>query len=212
MSNLEELNELLNFFQIAPEQEIPESHLEQAGISLKETPSQSYNKNEKWRGKYKMVGKEPTTPGTWQMPTSGGLLSAHNSPVVLSPGHFHSGIDIGGEKGQPIKAIGPGVVSKTWTESNNKLGGNSLLIKHNNGITSYYAHLDSVNVRPGEEVGPETTIGSLGNSGVLPGGGRLSPHLHMQIKINNQDIDPFSIIGKPINVEAAIKNTLMKLS
>ena len=146
------------------------------------------------------------------MPTTGGLLSTFNAPVLLNPGHHHVGIDIGAAKGTPIYSIGPGEVTKVWNESNNKAGGNSIYIKNINGISSYYAHLDSVNVSPGDTVDGSTIIGTVGSTGVLPGGGKLSPHLHFQVKINANDIDPLSIIGKPINVEAAVRYVFKKLA
>src|SRR5271157_1095413 len=182
---LSEINQLMDYLQL------PEisNDLSEAGINL---PKQE-EKSDKWKGKWDYIGNKQTPEGTFRLPTSGGLISRHGTEVLANPGHSHMGIDIGSEKGQPVYSMGPGIVEKTWTEANNKLGGNSIYIKHNNGISSYYAHLDSVNVRPGQNVDENTQIGSVGGTGKSPSGGHLSPHLHFQVRINGQDINPLDI-------------------
>jgi murein DD-endopeptidase MepM/ murein hydrolase activator NlpD len=222
MSDLEELNQLLNYFQISAEpedkQKIPESHLEQAGIHLKETPNQNYNKNEKWKGKYNYLDREKeTNDNLFRLPVSGGLVSRHDPGLVNDTHpHGHMGIDIGAELNSPVYAAAPGIVTRIYNEQDNPAGGNAITIKNNDSpkITTYYAHLNSVNVSVNEHVDQNTVIGFVGHSGGISNGKRrgISDHLHFQTIINGSNIDPLSIIGKPINVEAAIKSTLKKLS
>lgn len=119
----------------------------------------------------------------------------------LRPNHFHSGIDIKsktGGVGQPVLAAADGYIDRIKVQASGY--GNVLYIKHPNGYTTLYAHLDrfaphieryvreqqykrerfevelappdgSLRVRKGEE------IGKLGNSGSSSG-----PHLHFEIR------------------------------
>jgi len=217
MSNqLEQLSQLLDYLEvpntISPQDE---SKLEQAGFAFNKPKEE--DKSGKWMGKYKLLKRDDSVPDneTYKLPVSGGLVSRFD-PNLKSETHPHGhpALDLGSEKGTPVHSMGPGIVAKIFNESNNPSGGNGIYIKHPNGITSYYAHLDSVNVKPNDRVSSDTIIGTVGNSGGIEHGKRrgLSPHLHWQVKINGHDIDPLSIIGKLINVEAAVKETLRKLS
>ena len=187
-------------------------------LHLKENPSQNYNKNEKWKGKYNYLDREKEANNTvFRIPVSGGLVSRHDPGLVNDTHpHGHMGVDIGTELNTPVYAAAPGIVTRIYNEQNNPAGGNAVTILHNDSpkITTYYAHLNSINVAVGDHVDQDTVIGSVGHSGGISNGKRrgISNHLHFQTMINGSNVDPLSIIGKPINVEAAIKTTLNKLS
>lgn len=66
-----------------------------------------------------------------------------------------------------------------------RLGGNIVSIDHGNGYLTKYMHLDGVNVKDGQQVGPDDVIGLLGMSGRATG-----PNLHYQILKNGRPVNP----------------------
>ncbi len=101
---------------------------------------------------------------------------------ILGRIEFHSGIDIPGYIGAPVKATASGrVLSAGWT------GGYGLVIvvEHQNGFRTVYAHLDKFLVRPGNEVVKGQIIGHCGSTGLSTG-----PHLHYEVRYNNKPINP----------------------
>jgi murein DD-endopeptidase MepM/ murein hydrolase activator NlpD len=75
--------------------------------------------------------------------------------------------------GEPMYAVTSGTVRI----SHSSLGGNSIWLRGDNGISFYYAHLSDYNVGPGR-VSQGQTIGFNGSSGNAAGG---APHLHFEI-------------------------------
>lgn len=99
---------------------------------------------------------------------------------------FHSAIDIVVNKGTPVKATSEGIVADTGY---NSVFGNYIIIRHDNGYQSLYAHLSEVSVRQGSRVSQSATIGRSGNTGQSTG-----PHLHFSIFKNGQALDPLKLI------------------
>ncbi|MBL7783135.1 MAG: M23 family metallopeptidase [Saprospiraceae bacterium] len=124
----------------------------------------------------------------------------------LRPDHFHAGIDIksvNGRVGQPILAAADGFVSRIKVQASGY--GNVLYVKHPNGYTTLYAHLDrfapeiekyvrenqyvqetfEIELKPEDNRFPVKKgqeIGKLGNSG-----GSSGPHLHFEIRNSTTD-------------------------
>jgi len=108
--------------------------------------------------------------------------------------HGHWGVDYGNiPKGTSVFSIAPGVVLDS---GNSKLGGNYVKIDHGNGVQSYYAHNNKVNVSKGDEVGFNTVIAFAGATGNAAG----SVHVHLEVKVGGTKIDPKQIIGKPVKM------------
>ena len=115
--------------------------------------------------------------------------------------HFHEGIDIDSDS-KEIYAAESGTVESVNTGCGNcyynsetdksdescfKCGqsyGNYVLIDHGN-FKSLYAHLEQVNVNIGQSVNKGDVIGLMGSSG-----SSTSPHLHFEIRVNNQQVNP----------------------
>ena len=110
--------------------------------------------------------------GTWAWPT--------NIPYVITSkwgwrwGKFHEGVDISGTgHGSPIYAANDGIVEASRYHS---INGNYIVINHNNGYYTIYAHLAKLSVKEGEIVSIGQKIGTMGSTGLSTG-----PHLHFGI-------------------------------
>lgn len=94
----------------------------------------------------------------------------------------HDGTDISARHGTAARATAKGVVKKA--EYMNYLG-NTIVIDHGNGINTVYAHLSTMNVRPGQAVDRGEVIGRVGSTGRSTG-----PHLHYEVHLNGRPVDP----------------------
>jgi len=99
---------------------------------------------------------------------------------------FHTGIDIRGKKGEKIYATADGVVLKSFRNGGY---GNYITIDHGNGYTTAYAHLHKYLVHKGDRVTRGQVIGLVGNTGRSTG-----PHLHYEIALNNNTINPHNFM------------------
>ncbi len=98
-------------------------------------------------------------------------------------GRTHTGTDICGDVGDPIKAADNGIVITAEYQTNGY--GNIIIIDHQNGTHTWYAHLDSIGVKEGETVEKGYVIGTLGNTGYSTG-----PHLHFEVRENGTPVNP----------------------
>lgn len=100
---------------------------------------------------------------------------------------FHSGVDISGNIGDPIYAALDGVVI-----SAEQLGarGKYIVIKHKNGLETWYMHLNGMLVSSGEKVSKGQKIGLLGSTGRSTG-----PHLHFQVVKQNKTVNPLKYVN-----------------
>jgi len=100
---------------------------------------------------------------------------------------YHPGIDIIGFVGQPIYPVDQGQVIEVEYQ---RWGyGYKVLIDHQNGFKSLYAHLNSINVQPGQQIGKQEAVASVGLTGWTTG-----PHLHLEIWQNDKPIDPITVL------------------
>lgn len=96
---------------------------------------------------------------------------------------FHNGIDLAGTIGQVIAAPADGIVTNVSTSAT---GGNQLIIKHDNGFTTGYAHLQRSAVAVGQRVTTAQVIAYIGNTGASTG-----PHLHFTVRdASGQYVNP----------------------
>jgi murein DD-endopeptidase MepM/ murein hydrolase activator NlpD len=100
----------------------------------------------------------------------------------------HRAIDVGSWNGSPVKAADSGYVAIAGGGWNGGYG-NYVVVDHGNGYISLYAHLNSVFVRPGENVVRGQQLGTVGNTGNSTG-----PHLHFEIRYQGVPRNPFSFL------------------
>lgn len=105
-------------------------------------------------------------------------------------GRVHQGIDLRAPGGSSIYPIAAGVVTAVRPDPK---GGNTVNVKHSNNMTSYYAHMGTINVHVGDSVDTNSVLGTVGASGNAKG----FPHLHLQVWRGGQLIDPASVISVP---------------
>jgi murein DD-endopeptidase MepM/ murein hydrolase activator NlpD len=106
-------------------------------------------------------------------------------------GKVHPAVDFRAPGGTSIYTIAPGVVTNVRTDPK---GGNTVNVKHDNGYTSYYAHLGTIKVHQGDKVSFDSQLGTVGDSGNAKG---TVTHLHMQVWHNGTLIDPGTLFSIP---------------
>ena len=111
---------------------------------------------------------------------------------------FHKGVDLAADYGTIVHAAAAGTVVSAGYEEGGY--GVKVDIDHGNGYHTWYAHLSSVSVQPGQHVYKGQVIAASGNSGFSTG-----PHLHYQLMLNGTPIDPTPFLhGVPSNVLASL--------
>lgn len=100
---------------------------------------------------------------------------------------FHKGLDIAADKNSPIATIADGTVLTADSDSSY---GHYIVIQHEYGIQSLYAHCEKLLVRQGDTVAAGDRIALVGETGDADGF-----HLHLEILVDGSCIDPQTIIG-----------------
>lgn len=122
--------------------------------------------------------------GDFAWPAVGGQITSHYGPRW---GSHHDGIDIAGVSNRSILAADNGTVE--FAGYHNGGYGNKVIINHNNGYKTVYAHLASIDVQVGQTVPKGTTIGVMGTSGRSTG-----VHLHFEVFRNGSTINPVNVL------------------
>lgn len=98
----------------------------------------------------------------------------------------HSGVDISTNSGVPIKAPADGIVVKAnWASGY----GQVIYVSHGYGYSTRYGHLSKIAVKAGQKVKRGDTIGYVGSTGRSTG-----PHLHYEVRVNGQPVNPLEYI------------------
>lgn len=121
--------------------------------------------------------------GDFAQPTVGGYISSRQGQRW---GRLHKGIDIARPSDRTIKAADNGVVvSAGWDGGY----GNKIVIDHQNGFRTVYAHLSSIQVKVGQTVPKGSSIGIMGSTGNSTG-----VHLHFEVYQNGNLKNPLNYI------------------
>ncbi len=118
------------------------------------------------------------------IPRNGGI----NSPFGPRWGTMHKGLDIHLNRGDAVKAAMPGKVR--YAQFNTGGFGNLVVLRHANGLETYYAHLTDIKVKPNAWVEAGAVIGTGGNTGAEWSG----EHLHFEMRYLDRAFDPLLII------------------
>ncbi len=101
-------------------------------------------------------------------------------------GASHTGLDFAGPLGTPIFAAESGFVEYAGVMTEY---GNVIIINHNASVSTRYAHMQGFTVSTGQQVVKGDIIGYVGATGRVTGA-----HLHFEVRINDQAIDPLKVL------------------
>jgi murein DD-endopeptidase MepM/ murein hydrolase activator NlpD len=138
------------------------------------------------------TGTATAPAGPVQGESSSGMIWPVNGPItspfceVRAWESCHPGIDIGVPSGTPIHAAAAGTVAIAGPESGY---GNYTCLDHGGGISTCYAHQESISVSVGQQVSQGQVIGISDCTGLCFG-----PHLHFEVRVNGQVVDPMGYL------------------
>ncbi len=104
--------------------------------------------------------------------------------------HFHTGVDMSAPLGTPVRAAADGVVVAVGHGATGY--GNYVIIAHGSGIATLYGHLLQTTVAVGQKVLGGQLVGLEGSTGYSTG-----PHLHFELRVNEQVTDPMPYLPVP---------------
>jgi murein DD-endopeptidase MepM/ murein hydrolase activator NlpD len=107
-----------------------------------------------------------------------------------TPRSSHSGIDISAPMGSRVRASNSG---KVVLASDLYFSGKTVIIDHGLGVFSYYCHLSKFSAKREDTVNRGDVVGLVGSTGRSTG-----PHLHWGFRVSGCRVDPFSILGLPL--------------
>ncbi|RPK88482.1 LysM peptidoglycan-binding domain-containing M23 family metallopeptidase [Streptomyces sp. ADI98-10] len=141
-------------------------------------------------GSSAQTGSSEATGSGWSAPlANANVTTQYRASGASWSSGYHTGSDFQAASGTPILAIGPGtVVSAGYSGSY----GNEVVIQHEDGMYSQYAHQSSLNVSVGQTVSGGQQIGLSGSTGNSTG-----PHLHFEVRTGpgyGSDIDPIAYL------------------
>jgi murein DD-endopeptidase MepM/ murein hydrolase activator NlpD len=107
---------------------------------------------------------------------------------------MHWGLDFAAQTGLPVYATGDGIVIRTKSA---RYGfGKEVLVDHGFGYVTRYGHLETIDVKVGEEIGRGHIIGTLGNTGKSTG-----PHLHYEVRRYGRAQNPKHFYAEDLSAE-----------
>jgi murein DD-endopeptidase MepM/ murein hydrolase activator NlpD len=95
---------------------------------------------------------------------------------------FHKGIDIAAAAGAEVPSVLAGAIVTAGYQSGY---GNTVVVRHSDGLQTRYAHLASLKVKPGDTVSAHQVLGLVGSTGNSTG-----PHLHFEVIRSGERVNP----------------------
>jgi murein DD-endopeptidase MepM/ murein hydrolase activator NlpD len=126
----------------------------------------------------------PTTSARFLWPVRGSVISGFGTGAN---GERNDGINITADRGTPFRAAEEGTV--TYVGNELRGFGNLLLIKHDNGFVTAYAHADRIDVARGQRVQAGQFVGQLGATGDVS-----QPQLHFEIRQGTNPVNPTALL------------------
>ena len=124
-------------------------------------------------------------PTSWPLTERGFVTQT----VMEAGGGQHSGVDIAVPTDAYVRAAGPGTVVDVGED---RVYGRFVLLDHGAGYRSLYAHASTTFVARGQRVRRDEIIALTGSTGRS-----TAPHLHFEILMNGDPVDPLTLIDQP---------------
>lgn len=135
-------------------------------------------------------------PSLW--PLNGRLLSSFGirTDPFSGEGATHTGVDISAGQGTPVRVTADGNVEFVgWMSGYGRL----VIVDHDSNLRTYYAHLSSFQVMPGQEVRRGQVVALSGASGRA-----TAPHLHYEVRLGGVPVNPYKYLShSPVDVASA---------
>jgi murein DD-endopeptidase MepM/ murein hydrolase activator NlpD len=125
------------------------------------------------------------------LPVNGYITDGYGprrNPFSSEGREAHEGLDIAVDFGTPVTSTADGLVIYAAPHAGY---GNLVILYHSNGITTRYGHLSRITVEAGQRIRRGEQIGHAGSTGRSTG-----PHVHYEIRENDQPLDPARYIGQ----------------
>ena len=127
----------------------------------------------------------PSGTGDFRWPVKGEIITEFGP---AARGVHNDGVNIAADQGASVLAAARGTVAFVGRDI--KSFGTLVLIKHDGGIITAYAHLDEVLVKEGDVIDAGQQIATVGSTGKVD-----SPQLHFEIRQSRQPVDPRAVIA-----------------
>ena len=165
------------------EEEANTSDLEVAKANVQETVQTAIDKIEQQKEEEERWNALPSINGIKLAvtPIEGRITSRYGASSRIRKS-THTGLDIAAVTGTDIKVIADGtVISAGYSGSYGYL----VKVDHGNGVETWYAHTSKMYVKKGDTVKAGDVIAGVGSTGNSTG-----PHLHLEIRVNGETVDP----------------------
>lgn len=164
---------------------LPPKKVELSAAALKRVKKEQAAVGALWRGDC----AEPLWDDRFIMPGEGKMIGFFGQRSIInnqerSP---HSGVDLRGKIGDPVRAMHRGYVVLA---ADHFFTGKSLYLDHGGCIISMYFHLDKILVNEGDRIEKGQLIGLIGATGRVTG-----PHLHWGVRVNQARVNPLDLIN-----------------
>ncbi len=160
--------------------------------TLKTTTFARFDRN------YMLRMQRNTDPNIW--PVDGRLMGpfGQRSDPFSGEGTLHTGVDISAPTGTPVKAAADGVVSYAQYYGGY---GRLVIVTHNSGVETYYAHLSKFDVIAGQEIRQGELVGRVGSTGRV-----TAPHLHYEVRVGGAPVNPYRYLVRSIAATQPVKS------
>ena len=188
-NNSEEINLSIVEKYTQNEEEVNTSDLEVAKINLQETVQTAIEEIEQQKEEEERWNTLPSINGIKLAvtPIEGTITSRYGVSSNIRKS-THTGLDISAVTGTDIKVVVDGtVISAGYSGSYGYL----VKVDHGNGVETWYAHTSKMYVKKGDTVKAGDVIAAVGSTGNSTG-----PHLHLEIRVNGEHVDPQDYLYK----------------
>ncbi|MGE0407772.1 MAG: peptidoglycan DD-metalloendopeptidase family protein [Amphiplicatus sp.] len=127
---------------------------------------------------------KPAAPRLFDWPVKGAVIGDYGAGAM---GRRNDGVNIAAPVGTPVRAAADGEVVYRGSELDGY--GNLLLVKHQDGFVTAYAHNDAMLVKKGDLVRQGQVIAKVGQTGAA-----TEPQLHFEIRQNLKSVDPMEFL------------------